>query len=170
MKLIDSHIHLIQNIAGFGELGELRAIGNGQAKWATGDVINMIPAQLGEYGVTPEAVLKLMDEHDVQKAVLLQGSYYGFQNNYTAEAIAKYPDRFTGAATYDPFCLQKDRIIERLFGELGFHIVKFEVSTGSGLMSYHGMVDLDGEMMHEAYRNARERNLIFVIDIGAAAA
>ncbi|ANW97764.1 amidohydrolase [Thermoclostridium stercorarium subsp. thermolacticum DSM 2910] len=166
MRIIDAHVHVIQNIAGFGAKGELRAIGNGQAIWSTGDIINLIPPELGEYDVTPEAVIKFMDQNNIEKAVLLQGSFYGFQNHYTYQAIQKYPDRFTGAATYDPFCLEKDKIRDYLFNKLGFKIVKFEVSTGSGLMSYHGRIDLGGEIMDEVFSDANERNLVFVIDIG----
>ena len=77
MKIIDAHVHVIQNIAGFGAKGELRAIGNGQAMWSTGDIINLIPPELGEDSVTYEAVVKFMDENNIEKAVLLQGSLYG---------------------------------------------------------------------------------------------
>lgn len=168
MRIIDSHVHLIQNIAGFGAKGELRAIGNGQAMWSTGDIINLIPPELGEYNVTAEAIIKFMDENNIEKAVLLQGSFYGFQNHYTYQGMKKYPDRFTGAATYDPFCLEKDAIVDNLFNKLGFRIVKFEVSTGSGLMSYHGKVDLNDRMMDEVFADANDRNLVFVIDIGRA--
>ena len=166
MKIIDVHIHLIHTLAGWGSQGELRACGGGKAMWSTGEVINMIPPVLGEYNVSPEAVIKLMDEHDVEKAVLLQGSYYGFQNEYTWEAMEKYPDRFVGAATYDPFCLQRDRVRARLFDDHKFKIVKFEVSPGSGLMSYHGYIDLFSPEMQEVYNYSDERGHIFVVDIG----
>jgi hypothetical protein len=168
MKIIDAHVHVVQTIAGFGSQGELRACGNGEAIYASGQVIKMIPAELGEYDVTPEKVIKLMDAHNVEKAVLLQGNYFGFQNEYTWQAMKKYPDRFTGAATYDPFCVNKDKILHHLFEELGFKIVKFEVSNGSGLMSYHPPIPLDGPVMDEAYAYANEKNLTFVIDIGRA--
>ncbi len=168
MKIIDAHAHIVQVIAGFGSQGELRPCGKGQAIHASGQVINMIPPELGEYDVTAEKVIKLMDDHDVEKAVLLQGNYFGFQNEYTWQAMQKYPDRFTGAATYDPFCVNKEKILARLFDELGFTIVKFEVSNGSGLMSYHPPVALDGEVMDEAYSYANDRGLTFVIDIGRA--
>ncbi len=166
MKIIDAHAHVVQCIAGFGAEGELRACGNGQAVYPSGNVINMIPKELGEYDVTPEKIIQLMDAHNVEKAVLLQGNYLGFQNEYTWQAMKKYPDRFTGAATYDPFCVQKDKIMHHLFEELGFKIVKWEVSNGSGLMSYHPPVDLNGEIMDEAYSYARDHKLTFVIDIG----
>ncbi|MDO5415582.1 MAG: amidohydrolase family protein [Lachnospiraceae bacterium] len=166
MKIIDAHAHVVQCIAGTGSQGELRPCGGGRAAYATGQTFQMIPPEIGEYDATPEALLRVMDAHGVEKAVLLQGNYFGFQNLYTYEAIQKYPDRFTGAATYDPFCLQAEKIKENLFDHLGFRILKFEVSNGSGLMSYHPTVDLNGELMHQVYRHAAEHDLTFVIDIG----
>ena len=166
MKIIDAHAHVVQYIAGTGSQGELRACGGGKAIYATGQSFQMIPEEIGEYDATPEALLKIMDAHGVEKAVLLQGNYFGFQNLYTYEAMQKYPDRFTGAATYDPFCVQADRIKKHLFEELNFKIIKFEVSNGSGLMSYHPTVDLDGEVMNQAYTHAAKHGLTFVIDIG----
>ena len=44
--------------------------------------------------------------------------------------------------------------------------MKFEVGTGSGLMSNHLTFSLDGELMEEEYAYADEHNLVFVIDIG----
>lgn len=168
MKIIDAHAHIVQCIAGFGSQGELRSCGDGKAIYASGQVIDMIPPELGEVDVTPEKVIALMDKHNVEKAVLLQGNYFGFQNEYTWQAMQKYPDRFTGAATYDPFCVNKDKIRKHLFEELGFKLVKFEVSNGSGLMSYHPPLPLDGEMMDETYSYANEKGLVFIIDIGRA--
>lgn len=166
MNIIDAHAHVVQCIAGTGSQGELRPCGGGRAVYATGNSFQILPPEIGEYDATPEALLRVMDEHGVGKAVLLQGNYFGFQNLYTWEAMQKYPDRFTGAASYDPFSFQAEKIKAHLFDELGFRIVKFEVSSGSGLMANHPTVDLDGEVMHAAYRHAADRDLIFVIDIG----
>ena len=166
MKIIDAHAHVVQCIAGTGSQGELRPCGGGRAVYATGHSFQILPPEIGEYDATPEALLRVMDAHGVDKAVLLQGNYFGFQNLYTREAVRAYPDRFTGAAAYDPFSAQAEKIKAHLFDELGFRIVKFEVSSGSGLMANHPPVDLDGEVMHRAYRHAADRDLIFVIDIG----
>lgn len=166
MKIIDAHAHVVQCIAGTGSQGELRPCGGGKAVYATGNMFQILPPEIGEYDATPEALLRVMDAHGVDKAVLLQGNYFGFQNLYTYEAMKKYPDRFTGAASYDPFSFQAEKIKAHLFDELGFRIVKFEVSSGSGLMANHPPVDLDGEAMHRCYRHAADRDLIFVIDIG----
>lgn len=166
MNIIDAHAHVVQCIAGTGSQGELRPCGGGRAMYATGQTFQILPPEFGEYDAPPEALLRVMDAHGADKAVLLQGNYFGFQNLYTWEAMQKYPDRFTGAASYDPFSAQADRIKAHLFDELGFKIVKFEVSSGSGLMANHPPVPLDGEVMDREYRYAADRDLIFVIDIG----
>lgn len=166
MKIIDAHAHVVQCIAGTGSQGELRPCGGGRAAYPTGQSFQILPPEFGPYSAPPEALLRVMDAHGVDKAVLLQGNYFGFQNLYTWEAVQAYPDRFTGAAAYDPFSVQADNIKAHLFDSLGFRIVKFEVSSGSGLMANHPPVDLDGEVMHREYRYAADRDLIFVIDIG----
>ena len=165
-KIIDAHAHIMQYIAGFTSRGELRGIGGGLARYADGQTFAMIPPEYGDYGFSPEQLINIMDENGVEKAVLLQGQFFGFQNEYTAYAVKKYPERFVGAASYDPFCVRAEDVRRHLFKELGFRAVKFEVSNGSGLMAYHKPVDLDGEMMNEQYRYAADNGLTFVIDIG----
>lgn len=166
MKIIDAHIHLCQSLNGFGAKGELRCIGGGYVEYADGSTFQMFPAELGEDKVTPETVLSLMDREGIEKAVMLQGNFIGPQNLYTWEAMQKYPHRFTGGACYDPFCRNYKDVRRHLFEELGFPIVKFEVSDGSGLMSYHEEFALDGKMIEEQLRYADALGLIVVFDIG----
>ena len=165
-RIIDSHAHLVQYIAGTGAGGELRSIGNGMAVYANGQTVRMIPKEFGGDQVTPEHLLQVMDKNGVEKAVLLQGNFYGYQNYYTHLAVKKYPDRFAGAGAYDPFSRDKDGIRRYLFEELGFKIEKFEVSTGSGLMAIHPELKLDGPVMDEACSYACDHGHVFVIDIG----
>ena len=166
MKIIDAHAHVVQYIAGFTSRGELRGVGGGMARYADGSEFAMIPPEMGEYGVTPEALIGVMDKNGVERAVLLQGQFFGFQNEYTAEAVKRYPRRFAGAGSYDPFCVRVDDVRRRLFKELGFGAVKFEVSNGSGLMAYHPPIDLNGEVKNGCYRHAAENGLTVVMDIG----
>ena len=166
MNIIDSHIHICRCINGLGNSGEMQVIGGGYASYADGTIFQMIPECLGEYDVTPEAVLKVMDEAGVSKAVMLQGNFLGPQNLYTYEAAKKYPDRLAAAATYDPFCRNVDSIRKHLFEDLGIKIVKFEVSTGSGLMSYHPTIPLDGDVIEEMLSYAEMHQNTVVFDIG----
>lgn len=165
MKIIDAHAHVARYISGIGSQGELQGIGNGMAKYASGHEFRMIPEGMGDYGVTPEALLEVMDKHNVEKAVLLQGMYLGFQNLYTYDAVKKYPDRFVGAASYDPFCVNKEKIIHHLFDELNFKILKLELSNGSGLMAYHRELNIY-EDLDDVFKMASEKNLVVVLDIG----
>ncbi len=165
MKIIDAHAHVSPYINGFTSKGELTAAGGGKARYSTGEIFQMIPPDMGDVGVSPEALLKVMDENGVEKAVLLQGNFLGFCNQYTYEAMQKYPEKFVGAATYDPFCVKAEDIRRHLFDELGFKAVKFELSNGSGLMANRDF-DLNGEMMNACYAHASRKNLTVVLDIG----
>lgn len=166
MKIIDAHVHIARYVSGFGAQGELHAIGGGMVQYADGSTFQMIPLELGETGVSPEAVISLMDAHEIERAVLLQGNYIGLQNTYVHEAVQKYPSRFIGAGAYDPFCRKKEDIRTYLFEKCGFKLVKFEVSTGSGLMSYHRYFALDGDILREEFEYARDMGLTMVFDIG----
>ena len=166
MKKIDCHAHLIGNISGIGSEGELTPIGNGKAQYASGKIIQLIPEEYGDYSLTPEVLIKVMQEHNVKKAICLQGNYAGFQNLYTYNSYLKYPEYIIPSATFDPFFRNKDKVIENLFTNLGIKIIKMEVSNGSGLMANHKTVNLNGKMMHEIYKMASDKKLIFYIDIG----
>ena len=43
MKIIDAHVHVFKNLQGFRGEGELYPIGGGKARWANGDIVEMIP-------------------------------------------------------------------------------------------------------------------------------
>ena len=165
MKIIDAHAHVVQYIAGFTSRGELRGVGGGRARYADGSEFQMIPKRFGD-SFTADDLISVMDKNGVEKAVLLQGQFFGFQNEYTAEAVKKYPHRLAGAGSYDPFCAKAETVKHRLFKELGFRAVKFEVSNGSGLMAYHPPIDLNGELMNVCYRHAADNGLVVVMDIG----
>ena len=166
MKLFDAHAHVVERLAGYGGRGELRAIGCGKARWANGDEITMFPAELGEKNVTGEALKAFLDREGVEKAVLLQGGFYGFQNDYTLEVAAKYPDTFIPACTVDPFCLEAVPILERYL-DAGVRVLKFEVSTGPGLMSYHEAFDLDGSRLSGLIQMAAQRGCVLTLDLGS---
>ena len=111
MKIIDAHMHLVEVIAGIGSQGELHHTSDGKAIYATGNEFKMIPGYLGDSSVTAESLITLMEKHNVEKGVLLQGNYFGMQNLATYEAIKKYPDKFVGAASYDIYYRNKNKII-----------------------------------------------------------
>ena len=79
MKIIDAHAHVVQYIAGFTSRGELRGVGGGRARYADGSEFQMIPEKFGG-SFTADDMISVMDGNGVEKAVLLQGQFFGFQN------------------------------------------------------------------------------------------
>ncbi|MDR2587810.1 MAG: amidohydrolase [Spirochaetales bacterium] len=164
MKIIDAHAHICEVIAGYCRRGELRALGGGRAMWANGEVMHLIPEGYGDTNYTAEAAIRMMDENGVEAAVILQGSMYGFQNRYIQTVLEKYPSRFRGACTVDPFAKNAQESLEKMLDWTG--IVKFEVSSGGGLMGVHDDFALDGSRMMPIYEMVNARSGVVTIDFG----
>lgn len=166
MKIIDAHIHVCKYINGFGSRGELIPLGNGMVEYADGTTFRIIPEGLGDSGFSYEKAIEMLDKYNIEKAVILQGNYLGFQNLYAHEAMTSYPKRFVAACTYDPFCYNKDLIKKHLFEDLKFKIIKLECSNGSGFMANHKTFSLYDDSFKEIYEYANKNNITVVFDIG----
>lgn len=166
MKIIDAHVHVFDSLTGFNGKGEMKALGGGMGRFATGEECKMIPPELGDTGFSYETCHKFLMDHGIGKAVLLQGNYYGFQNEYVKEAVDAYPDMFIGAGIYDPFSLYADKLYDRLTHELGFKILKFECSDGCGLTSLHGSFSIADTFMPIAEK-CEENQQVLVLDLGS---
>lgn len=166
MKFIDAHAHIYERLSGFGPNGEARAIGGGMVEWATGKKERFLKPGHGEYGFSYDMLSSLMSEGEVCHAVLLQASNYGFQNSYTSEAVKAHPDKFTGAGAFDPYAKNADAIFDNLVNNLGFKILKFEMSEGYGLVGYHPDFTFDGNLLEPYLKAAEDMNITVVIDTG----
>lgn len=168
MKKIDAHLHLAKVLAGYCRRGELRAAGGGKAQWGSGEVFQLLP-QTGEYGedsFTAEQALAIMDRNDVERAVLMNGSMYGLQNIYHEELLEKYPDRFCPSCEVDPFMTNHLTTLQRFLEEKHFHLAKFEVSSGGGLMGCHDPFDLSGDRMMAIYKMVEKNHGVVALDVG----
>ncbi|GHN43692.1 hypothetical protein ME797_10580 [Lactobacillus delbrueckii] len=142
MKKIDAHLHLVWDLASYKGNGRSNALGNGLVVWDSGFKTRLFPAGWGDDAFRADAARKVMEDHDVAKAVLLQGSLYGFQNYYSWQAAKAAPDRFAPAFSVDPFASEAEKIVKRHVEDLGFRALKLEVSQAGGLMGYHLPFDL----------------------------
>ena len=165
-RVVDAHVHVIEHIAGMGRRGESRAVGDGKVRWVTGEVDTIIPAGWGTTSFTHDALVKVLDEHGVSQAVMVQGSYYGFCNDYTFEAQQRHAGRLFGMGTFDPFVFMARPIMDRLAGAFQFRGFKFEVSRSYGLMGFLPELRLDGEIMRPVWRYASEHGLVISLDLG----
>ena len=137
VKKIDGHLHIVRAIAGFNGKGRMTPLGAGKVIWDDGTVIKLIPDGWGDDNFTAESALSVMAENDIERAVLLQGSLNGYQNYYTYQAVKKYPDKFIGAFSVDPFAENYYQILTRHVEQLGFRAIKMEISQGGGMHGYH---------------------------------
>ncbi len=165
-RVIDAHVHVIENIAGYGRKGELRGIGGGMARWIDGTEVRILPDGYGDRSFTPERLIELLDSHHVSKAVLMQGSYYGFCNDYTREAVEKFPDRLSAMGTFDPYIYESEEVLEKILSWNGFKGFKFEMSRGFGFMGYHPDFELDSEKMDKVWIAADSKRLVISLDMG----
>ncbi len=166
MKKIDAHLHLAKVIAGYCARGESRAAGDGLIAWANGDVYPLLPKGYGDREFLAETALEIMKRNEVEKAVLMEGSLYGFQNRYYEELLKAYPDTFAPACSVDPFMRGHMDTFQRFFDEAGFHVAKFEVSTGGGLMGANDPFVLDGPRFSEIAKAVNDHKGVLVLDLG----
>ena len=137
MNCVDAHLHIFEHLTGYAFMGEFRALGAGRVRWASGAEDLICTPDMGDKGVSAESMLRFMDKHQIEVGVLMQACAYGFQNEYIAESVDRYPDRFVGTATIDPFFREFDMILERFLTELGFKRFKLEMSCTGGLCGFH---------------------------------
>lgn len=166
MKKIDAHLHLAKVIAGYCTRGESRAAGNGKVAWANGDTYQLIPEGMGDDCFLAETALGIMDENEVEKAVLMEGSLYGFQNAYYLDVMRRYPDRFCPTVSVDPFMTGHMAVLDRFLGQEGFRSAKFEVSSGGGLMGANDPFVLSGPRMMEIFKLVESYHGTVTIDMG----
>src|SRR5258708_27763993 len=63
---------------------------------------------------TPEGLFKHCKPAGVGRINLIQMSFYGFDNSYMLDAIAKYPDVFVGTAVINPLGKDPERAMAEL--------------------------------------------------------
>src|SRR6476660_10538241 len=87
MTTIDIHPHII---SGDATRYPLAPLGGHQSDWSRTRPVSV------------EQLVAAMDETGVQKAAIVQASTcYGHDNSYVADAVARYPNRFTGVFSVD---------------------------------------------------------------------
>lgn len=165
-RVIDAHTHVIEHIAGLGRKGELRAVGGGRARWLDGEEAQLIPPGWGETSFTHDSLVRVLDEHGVSQAIMMQGSFYGFCNEYTFEAQERHRGRLYGMGTFDPYAFEAQHLMEHLIRSFRFRGLKFEVSRGFGLTGYHPRLRLDGAEMQRVWEFAEDEGFVVSLDLG----
>lgn len=167
--IIDAHAHIYEILKGYGAKGEFRPLGRGRGIWATGLVERFFPEEYGDTGFHAETLVHIMNENDVDHAILLQGGNYGFHNDYMAESVAKYPEKLTAVGAIDPYALYADKIFDNLIERYRFKALKFEISSEWGLSGFHRDLKLTDEAFCRLLEKADAFGLTVAIDMGTMA-
>jgi len=132
--VIDTHLHIFPGFVSSPNARGLISLNNGRVRGRDGKVVQVMPPSFQQTSSPPEVALAYMDHYGVDGAILTQGPFYGFHNDYVAQAVYRWPDRFWGLAMYNPFLGKRaPDDLERWMTEAGFVGVKVEVPGTRGM-------------------------------------
>lgn len=118
MTIIDAHSHLwLKQDTSWNGL-EIRTTNNGRSMFL-GEEVQMLPPFMIDGQNSAEVFLSNMDYAQVQAAAVVQEFIDGLQNDYLAEVMRRYPERFFcfGMADYlhDGFYEQAEQLVSQGF-------------------------------------------------------
>ena len=164
--IIDAHAHIMTALQGSTASGPTRSLSFGKARWGE-RTIQLLPPAPGPTRFPAEALLAQMDWAGVERAVLLQGPFYGEADATVAAAVREFPDRFSGAFAPDPRARAARRQFTRCVDDLGLSIVKLELSEPTGWTGIYPDLRLDAPELDWLFAAANSRGLVVTLDLGA---
>ena len=164
--IFDAHTHVFRALRGMIAAGPVTARAYGRV-CAGDEEVQMLPPTCEMTTFPPEVLVAEMDRAGVDKAILLQGPFYGDQNAEVLEAVARFPDRFVGAAYLDPWAENVRAMFASVVASGGFCAVKLECSVSTGLCGLHPEARLDAPEIAWLWTELECNGLVTVIDLGA---
>lgn len=159
--VIDAHVHVFDIVRGRIAQG-LTSSGSWGAVDCAGKEVRVFPPFNPKTEFLPEALIRYMDIEGIDKAILMQGCFYGNQNELAKQAVKSYPHRLAAAMYLEPFAEDAMERFEQ--NAERFKAVKLECSEATGFTSW-GM-DLDIAEYIPLYREMSKRNMVLVLDLG----
>lgn len=167
--IVDVHAHVFREINGLIKDGPVRGIGYGQAT-VGGEPLRVMPP-LNEVTMhTAEMLIAHMDWVGVDKTVLLQGAFYGENNDYVLNSVSRYPERLIGAAYWDPWLEDSRKTFDSVVAGTGFHMLKLEMSETTGFSGIHPGASLTDARLSWLWGELISLGLVLVLDLGAVGA
>ncbi len=166
MVIVDAHAHVFPEVRGHCADGP--TLGAGYGRVVAGVQPMLLVPGCGEVTAHLAATLiAQMDWAGVDKAVLLQGPYYGECNQCVRQAVEQFPTRLAGAAYVDPWQIDgRRRTLESLLLS-GFCAAKIELSVQAGLCAIYPDARLDDPELAWLWDVLERRGLVLVLDLGS---
>ena len=164
--IVDAHSHIFSELRGQTGQGVARGLDYGRAQWGSKE-IQFLPPFAGRLSNPSDVVIANMDWAGVDKAVLLQGPFYGECNQYVLEALGRFPTRLIGAAYMDPWMASAREALETILAVDKFRAVKLECSEAAGLCGLHEDAQLDSPDLLWLWDALDRHGLVLTLDLGA---
>ena len=163
--IIDAHAHIMTAVKGMTASGPTRSLSWGVVRWGD-ETIQLLPPFNEETTFPAEALLAQMDWAGVERAVLLQGPFYGEANAYVASAVERFPHRFVGAFAPDPFAPNARQLYKQCVDDYGLSIVKLELTEPTGLTGLYSDLRIDAPQHRWIFEAAQRDGLVVTLDLG----
>ena len=163
--IIDAHAHIMTSVCGSTARGPTRSLSWGRVRWGD-ETIQLLPPFNEETSFPAVTLLAQMDWAGVERAVLLQGPFYGEANAYIASAVERFPDRFIGAFAPDPGAPAVRHHYKQCVEDYGLRIVKLELTEPTGLTGRYSDLRLDAPEHRWLFEAAEKDGLVVTLDLG----
>jgi len=164
--IVDSHVHVFRRLDGFTGAGPVKPLPYGMVQIGAGKPFRLLPPALERTNFPAEILLEYMGSAGVDRAVLMQGPLYGDMNDYYAEVLERWPDRFLGVALVDPMDEQAPALLNLLIHERGFRAVKLEMTDSLGLCSRYPDFNLASSRLVWLWETISQAKLSITLDLG----
>jgi len=163
--IVDAHAHAFATIRGVTRDGPTASGTRGRV--TIGDRTEQaLPASLEHSSFPVVALLASLDEAGVDRAVLLQGPYYGEENAYVAEACRASPRFLAGMAFLDPWQEGAREAFDGVERIGAFRGIKLECSEPTGLLGLHPGRRLDEPGLGWLWRGLERSRRVLTLDLG----
>ena len=162
---IDAHAHIFKKINGTTKNGPTKGIGYGRVKIGS-ETLNVLPPLNKATEHRAEMLIENMKIAKVEKAVLLQGPFYGECNGYVSKAVKKFPGKFAASAYMDPWDRNAKEQFNKIVKEKVFSAIKLECSENTGLFGLHKDISLVDESVQWLWEEMEQQNFVLVLDLG----
>lgn len=166
--IVDAHSHIFPRVDGRVADGPTRGAGYGRLAVGDKRVLQLLPPLNATTEHTVDMLLANLDWAGVDRAVLLQGTFYGPCDADVAAAVRAHPGRLVGALWCDPWREGfRGYFDEQVAGGV-FAIGKIEFSERTGLGGVHATARLDDEQIAWLWPALERRGMVLTLDLGPA--
>ena len=162
---VDVHAHIFPRIR--GRIADGLVVGREYGSVTIGaKPVQVLPPLNPRVVHSSAMLLAAMDLTGVDRAVLLQGPFYGYCNSYVGDAIARFPQRLLGAIAMDPWKEGRRAFDQAQRAAPMATVFKLEFSERTGLAGLHREASLNDGNVAWLWDELETRKLVLVIDLG----